>query len=118
MKYRIIFLICICAHNLLAQAPYEKSLNAYRSLEYDSALHYIDKAIAGYRLRQLTDSLVLAQVQKANMLWELKGFTPGLAAIETALQLAEKLPRNNHFRVAALDKKAQILVHQQENAAA
>ncbi len=118
MKYHIIFLICICANNLLAQSPYEKSLSAYRSLEYDSALHYIERAIAGYRSQQQTDSLVMAQVQKANMLWELKGFTPGLAAIETALQWAQKLPITHFARVAALDKKAQILVHQQENAAA
>lgn len=114
MKKGLLFLLLCCTKQLCAQTDFDKSVAAYKALKYDSAMIYIDKAVAQYQKHQKTDSLVFAQVQKADMIWSLKGIPPGLAAIESAIQLSASLPFYSPARVAALDKKAQILVHNEE----
>lgn len=113
-KRLFVLLICLVAKPLLAQDYYSQSTNAYKALKYDSAFIYIDKAIEQYRKHSHNDSLAFALIQKADMVWNIKGLAPGLAAIETALQTTAKLPYYHPAQVAALDKKAQILVHNQE----
>jgi CHAT domain-containing protein len=115
MKKALIFLLFCCTKQVSAQTDYDKSVAAYKALKYDSAMIYIDLAVAGYRTLNQTDSLVFALVQKADMVWSLKGNTPGLSAIESAVQLSSGLPYYNPAQVAALDKKAQILVHNEES---
>jgi CHAT domain-containing protein len=114
MKNGLLLILLCCTKQLCAQTDFDKSVAAYKALKYDSAMIYIDKAVAQYQKHQKTDSLVFAQVQKADMIWSLKGIPPGLAAIETAIQLSASLPFYSPARVAALDKKGQILVHNEE----
>lgn len=114
MKTCITILLCFCAHHLLGQSNYSKSVTAYKALQYDSALIYINTAIDEFRNANQKDSLSFALVQKADMIWSLKGIQAGLAAIEPAIKTAKELPFYHPAQVAALDKKGQILIHNQE----
>ncbi|WP_290797845.1 CHAT domain-containing protein [Flavihumibacter sp. UBA7668] len=114
MKKGLIFLLICCVNQLFAQTNYEKSVNAYKALQYDSAMIYIDQAVSAYKSLNQTDSLVFALVQKADMIWSLKGNAAGLSAAESAVQVASRLPFFNPAQVAALDKKGQILIHNEE----
>lgn len=114
----LVILFCLVAQGLVAQDDLSRSIDAYKELNYDSAFIYVDKAIAQYQSRGLIDSLAFAQIHRADMIWAVKGLAPGLAAIEQAVQAASRLPNFSLARVAALDKKAQIFVHNQESAKA
>ncbi|HRN57505.1 MAG TPA: CHAT domain-containing protein, partial [Agriterribacter sp.] len=61
-----------------------------------------------------TDSLVLAYIQKADMVWSQKSTPLALAVIDSALVIAKQLPFNNRAQVAALNKKGQIHIHNKE----
>lgn len=90
------------------ESGYEQSRQAHRSQQYDSALFFIQKAIPFFKQRQLQDSLVLAYIQKANVVWAQSGTQQGLKVMDTALTLARKLPPNNIALVSAFSKKGEM----------
>ncbi len=114
---RLLFLTCIliaCESGFAQYSGYSRSVDAYRNLEYDSAFIYIDDAIRYFEKRQDKDSLVFAWVHKADMVWSQKGIQPALSMLDKTLKIAHDLPANSIAKVAALNKKAQIHVHNAE----
>ena len=110
-----LFFCLFCSGLANAQESYyQASLRAYRELKADSALWYAVQAAVQFRNRGQHDSLVYAYVHKADILWAEKGIPAGLATVDTALALAARLPAHDMARVAALNKKGQIHVHNME----
>lgn len=110
----IICTLITCKANFAQHSGYSRSAEAYRNLEYDSALLYIDEAIRYFEKNGNKDSLVFACVHKADMIWSQKGIQPALAILDNTLKNARSLPANSIAKVAALNKKAQIHVHNAE----
>ncbi|MFB2119436.1 CHAT domain-containing protein [Parapedobacter sp. 2B3] len=106
-------LLCLLqTFSLLAQpGDYDRSLEAYRNQQYDSASWYLQRAVKVFRQADQHDSLVWAYVHKAEILWATAGNWPALRTADTAVRLSERLPKPYLARVAALNKKGQILVH-------
>ena len=114
MRWLVVFWFCLFTGDLSAQGYYQKSVDAYRAMKYDSAFLYIETAVNYYRTQRMTDSLVLTYIQKADMVWSQKGIPSALAAIDSAIILARQLPFKDPLHVAAFNKKGQILVHNKE----
>lgn len=111
----IISFYLLCSGFAKAQESYyQASLRAYRELKTDSALWYIGQAAGQFRDGNRQDSLVYAYVHKADILWAAKGIPAGLSIVDTAVGLAAGLPFHSMARVAALNKKGQIHVHNME----
>lgn len=110
----IIGILLMGKSNFAQYSSYSKSVEAYRNLQYDSALIYIDDAIRYFEKQQNKDSLVFASVHKADMIWSQKGIQPALRLLDHILKTAADLPPNSIARVAVLNKKAQIHVHNAE----
>lgn len=101
--------------NIHAQTSgYHQSLEAQRKNQYDSAFYYIDKAINFFELHQYKDSIVLAKVHKADMIWSQSGNQQALLLLDGILKQVKMLPAQSIARVAFLNKKAQIHVHNAE----
>ncbi|HRO44769.1 CHAT domain-containing tetratricopeptide repeat protein [Agriterribacter sp.] len=114
MRWLIVLCFGLLTGNLSAQGYYQKSVDAYRALKYDSAFLYIETALNHYRTLRVTDSLVLAYIQKADMVWSQKSTPLALAVIDSAIIIAKQLPFKNPLHVAAFNKKGQIHVHNKE----
>lgn len=93
---------------------FEKAEKAFRNQQYDSATYYINASILYFRRIQHDDSLTFAYVQKANMIWRQEGNRPALRTVDEALEIASRLSYYSVARIAALNQKAQILVHNAE----
>src|SRR5690606_1378445 len=91
-----------------------KAEKAFRNQQYDSATYYINASILYFRRIQHDDSLTFAYVQKANMIWRQEGNRPALRTVDEALEIASRLSYYSVARIAALNQKAQILVHNAE----
>lgn len=114
---RWLFLCCTVAlwgTGYTQNSDFEKAEKAFRSQQYDSANYYINTAIVYFREIHHHDSLTFAYVQKANMIWRQEGNSPALRAVDEALEIASVLSYYSVARVAALNQKAQILVHNAE----
>ncbi len=116
MTRALILFICLLYNGFAdaQESAYQASLRTYRELKTDSALWYIVQAAGQFRDKGQHDSLVYAYVHKADILWAAKGIPAGLATIDTATALAAGLPFHDMARVAALNKKGQIHVHNTE----
>ncbi|WP_353124287.1 CHAT domain-containing protein [Parapedobacter pyrenivorans] len=112
--YRVcgVLLCLLQTSSLLAQtSDYARSLAAYRNQEYDSAFWFLDRAVKVFGQANQQDSLVWAYVHKAEVTWSALGNWPAIRVADSALVLASQLPKHHLARVAALNKKGQILVH-------
>ncbi|MBX3238300.1 MAG: CHAT domain-containing protein [Chitinophagaceae bacterium] len=115
MRWLIVIYALVMGGNLAAQeSGYSKAVNALRNQEYDSAILHINEAIRFFSGEQTNDSLVFSYVQKAEIVWEQKGIQPALTILDETLKIAGNLPANSIARVAALNKKAQVHVHNAE----
>lgn len=114
MRWLIILFFCLLGGTAAAQGYYQKSVEAYRALKYDSAFLYIENALSLYRGKRVTDSLILAYVQKAEMVWSQKSTPLALTVIDSAIAIAKQLPFKSPVHVAVLNKKGQIHIHNRE----
>src|SRR5690606_20285108 len=117
MKWQIyhicaVLLCLLQTSGLPAQtSDYERSLEAYRNQQYDSAFWFLDRAVKVFEQANQQDSLVWAYVHKTEVAWSALGNWPAIRVADTALVFAGQLPQRHLARVAALNKKGQILVH-------
>src|SRR5574338_264941 len=114
MRWLIVVCFGLLAGTAAAQGYYQKSVEAYRALKYDSAFLYIESALNHYRNNRVTDSLVLAYVQKAEMVWSQKSTPLALTVIDSAITIAKQLPFKSPVHVAVFNKKGQIHIHNKE----
>lgn len=109
-----LWLLFIGHHAFTQYSDYSRSVTAFRNLDYDSAMLYVDNAIRYFEKQKNNDSLVYAWVHKADMLWSQKGNQPALQLLDKILLQTEHLRIGNTAKVAVLNKKAQIHVHNAE----
>lgn len=117
MRWLLLISLCIVSAPGIIhgqQSGYKESLDAYRRQQYDSATILVEHAIGYFSDRQLKDSLVLAYVHKADIVWIEMGIQPTLDILDRTLKTANTLPKRNIARVAVLSKKAQLHVHNAE----
>lgn len=88
-----------------------QSIKAFRSQQFDSALHYSSLAIQDFRQTNQQDSLVITYVHLADIIWETEGDQQAIKIANTAIAESQKLPQKDLARVAANNKKGQLLVH-------
>lgn len=93
---------------------YEASVRSYRENKLDSANWYIDQAIGRYQAAGMADSLVLSQVQKALVIWDLQSLDDALRLMDTTLQWVDRLPARHPARVAAYSRIGQLYMYRFE----
>ncbi|SEK17817.1 CHAT domain-containing tetratricopeptide repeat protein [Parapedobacter koreensis] len=91
---------------------YEKATRTYRENKLDSAAYYIGNALHRYRATDQRDSLVFAYVQQALITWSQHGLEEALRLTDTAVAIAEQLPRSHAAVVAAYGRMGQLLTQQ------
>lgn len=96
------------------QSNYPKAVNAFKNQQYDSALLFIQQAIDYFQQNNHRDSQVFSLVYKADIIWTTSGTPPALAILKATESIADKLSSNSIAKVALLDKKAQIHLHNAE----
>ncbi len=111
-------LMLLTSSGLYCQDYYGKATAAWKKQDYDSASFYINNAIESFKKSNQTDSLVFASVYKAEMIWTVKGTPPALTLLNDIQKTANRLPAHSLARVALLDKKAQIHLHNAETTTA
>ncbi|HMR19204.1 MAG TPA: tetratricopeptide repeat protein, partial [Sphingobacterium sp.] len=93
---------------------YDKAVRTYRENKLDSATWYSDLAIQHYLNNGKTDSLVLARVQKALLIWDMHGIEAAMRYTDTTLVLSAGLPPKNIARVAAFSRMGRLHVQRHE----
>ncbi len=97
---------------IFGQTPFlALSKKAFQNQQFDSALLYSNQAIQEFKRANQPDSLVLAYIHQADILWDTEGSHPALEIAKIGVETSSKLPDKHLVRVAALNKKAQLLVH-------
>lgn len=86
-------------------------MEAFREQRYEDAERYIDLAIKDYEKRKLTDSVVMAYLQKSDVLWATEGSDAALKIAKRGIEISNSLPEKNLSRVGILSKAGQILVN-------
>ena len=107
------FLLCFLQVSILcAQESYlAQSIKSFRNQQFDSALLYSDQAIREFKNTNQQDSLVLAYIHQSDIIWDTQGDHQALQVANIALAESQKLPEKHLVRVAAHNKKGQLLVH-------
>lgn len=95
----------------LGQNWYAQSQSAFRDGEFESANQLIQKAIEQFKSENEPDSLVFAYVHKSAIQWDLFGINEALEMADSAIFLSENLNTSTDSKIAALNKKGQLLVH-------
>ncbi|SEG12226.1 CHAT domain-containing protein [Algoriphagus boritolerans] len=72
---------------------------------------YSSLAIQDFTQKNQQDSVVIAYVHQTDIFWETEGDHQAIKIANTAIIESQKLPQKNLARVAANNKKGQLLVH-------
>ncbi|MFN3996392.1 CHAT domain-containing protein [Algoriphagus sp.] len=107
------FFLCFLQIRMLCaqDSKLSQSIKAFRSQQFDSATYYCLLAIEDFQKTKQQDSLVLAYVHQADIVWDTKGDQQAIIIANTAIAESQKLPEKHLARVAANNKKGQLLVH-------
>lgn len=90
---------------------YQQSLQEYRNQNYEKADLLVNNAIVYFKNKNLTDSIAMAYLHKADIAWVAEGNYQALEVIDIAISYSNELTGKNLAKVAVYNKKGQILVN-------
>ncbi len=113
--FLIISLITFVSTLVCAQEnDYEKAVRTYRENKPDSSSYYIEQSLRQYNTGNRMDSVVLALVQKALVVWDQQGLDATFRLMDSTHTLAHKLPEKSVARVASYSRMGQLHLQKRE----